>query len=113
MVTLLEHPTAATAADAQVAVEAPTEFCSGPEPCDLQVTIKDGGAATFRFRRDPETPTMLVSDDPILTSHLLGNGRAVLSLQAGSHATDVELSRLQVRRMKQPSILARWLGMVL
>jgi hypothetical protein len=113
MVTLVEQPTSATAAGAQVAVEAPLEFCPAPEPCDLQVSIEGGGTATFPFRRDPEAPTMLVSDNPILTSHLLGNGRADLSLEAGSHVAKVELSQRQVRRTKQPSILARWLGMVL
>ena len=107
-VTLIPQPPARDAGPAEVAVDAEPEFCPSGEQCDLEVRIDGGGAASFRVRRDAEAPGLLVSDDPILTAHLLGGGTAALDLGEDPRAPDIVLTRLHVRQAEQPGIFARW-----
>jgi hypothetical protein len=108
---LVEEASAPHAAGpSQVAVAVEPEFCPPREQCDLKVIIEGGGATAFGFHRDLEAPTLLVSDDPILTAHLLGGGTAVLDLGDDPSAPDIVLTRLHVRQTDQPDTLARWVA---
>ena len=111
-IALVEQPATAEAGAAEVAVEVEPGFCSGPQPCEVMVAIAGGGAARFEFRRDPDAPDLMVSRDPILTSHLLGRGTAILNLGNDTDSSAIELTHLNVRRTEEPGLLSSWLGWI-